>query len=352
MEESTVAVKAVRILRFGVVARFVNIAGIYLIAALFIILGILLQAFGIIQNFLSVPNFLNIVDNVSMLGIVAIGMAFVTYSGSMADLSVPTTMALCGIVAIQMLQYGFLVAILAAGAIGLIIGLVNAIVIGRLKANPIIWTLAVSYVTLGVIRLIWVNKQIYPETITDNKQAIALFDGIYRQEVFSNLFGNALLDIRLPLIMMVVLVIIGQFVLTRTTFGAQLKFTGSAKKAARFSGVNVEFVTGMAFVLASVAAIIGGLAITSLSRTGAYYNGAGYDFRAVTAIVIGGMTLAGGRGSIVGVLGGVLIIGFINNIMTLIGIPTLSQDMIRGLIFIIVLGISAKSLRSLGRDDS
>ena len=170
--------------------------------------------------------------------------------------------------------------------------------------------------------------------------------------MFSNLFGNELLDVRLPTILMLLLVVVGQFVLARTTFGAQLKLTGSAKKAARFSGINVELVVGMAFVLAAISATIGGLTITSLSRVGAYYNGTGYDFRAVTAIVIGGMTLAGGRGSIVGVLGGVLVIGFINNIMTLLGIPTLSQDMIRGLIFIIVVGISAKSLRSLGRDDS
>ncbi|MEI8094299.1 MAG: ABC transporter permease [Spirochaetales bacterium] len=341
-----------RVLRFGAFASFVNVFGVYLIALFFLLLGIALQALGLIQNFISLSNFLNILDNVSLLGIVAVGMAFVTYSGNYADLSVPTTMALTGIVAVEMLRYGFWPAVLAATTVGLLIGLINAVVVGKLKANPIIWTLAVNYVTLGVIRLVWANKQIYPETITDNKEAIGWFDGIFRQEVFSNLFGNPLLDIRLPMVFMVVLVILGQFVLTKTSFGAQLKMTGSAKKAARFSGINVDFVVGMAFVLAAVTAIVGGLAITSLSRTGAYYNGAGYDFRAVTAIVIGGMTLAGGRGSIIGVLGGVLVIGFINNIMTLIGIPTLSQDMIRGLIFIIVVGISAKSLRSLGRDDS
>ena len=341
-----------RVLRFGAFASFGNVFGVYLIALFFLLLGIALQALGLIQNFISLSNFLNILDNVSLLGIVAVGMAFVTYSGNYADLSVPTTMALTGIVAVEMLRYGFWPAVLAATTVGLLIGLINAVVVGKLKANPIIWTLAVNYVTLGVIRLVWANKQIYPETITDNKEAIGWFDGIFRQEVFSNLFGNPLLDIRLPMVFMVVLVILGQFVLTKTSFGAQLKMTGSAKKAARFSGINVDFVVGMAFVLAAVTAIVGGLAITSLSRTGAYYNGAGYDFRAVTAIVIGGMTLAGGRGSIIGVLGGVLVIGFINNIMTLIGIPTLSQDMIRGLIFIIVVGISAKSLRSLGRDDS
>lgn len=341
-----------RVLRFGALASFVNVFGVYLVALFFMLLGVGLQAAGIIDNFLSWSNFLNIIDNVSLLGIVVVGMAFVTYSGNYADMSVPTTMALTGIVAVEMLRHGFLPAVLAATAVGLLIGLINALVIGKLKANPIIWTLAVNYVTLGIIRLVWANKQIYPETITKNQEAIALFDGIFRHEVFSNLFGNELLDVRLPTILMLLLMVIGQFVLTRTTFGAQLKLTGSAKKAARFSGINVEFVVGMAFVLAALTATIGGLTVTSLSRVGAYYNGTGYDFRAVTAIVIGGMTLAGGRGSIVGVMGGVLVIGFINNIMTLLGVPTLSQDMVRGLIFIIVVGISAKSLRSLGRDDS
>ena len=108
----------------------------------------------------------------------------------------------------------------------------------------------------------------------------------------------------------------------------------------------------LSFVLAAFTATIAGLAVTSLSRVGAWYNGAGYDFKAVTAVVIGGMTLAGGRGTILGVLGGSLIIGILNNIMTLIGIGTFSQDMIRGAIFIIVVGINAMSLRRLGRDDA
>lgn len=341
-----------RVLRLGALASFVNVFGVYLVALFFMLLGVALQAAGVIDNFLSWSNFLNIIDNVSLLGIVVVGMAFVTYSGNYADMSVPTTMALTGIVAVEMLRYGFFPALVAATLIGLLIGVINALVVGKLKANPIIWTLAVNYVTLGVIRLVWANKQIYPETITDNKGAIALFDGIFRHEVLSDLFGNPLLDVRLPTILMLLLMLIGQFVLTRTTFGAQLKLTGSAKKAARFSGINVDLVVGLAFVLAALTATIGGLTLTSLSRVGAYYNGTGYDFRAVTAIVIGGMTLAGGRGSIYGVMGGVLIIGFINNIMTLLGVPTLSQDMIRGLIFIVVVGISAKSLRSLGRDDS
>ena len=251
-------------------------------------------------------------------------------------------MGFTGYICIELLRYG--VAIIGSLAVGLLIGLFNGLVVGRFKANPIIWTLAVNYVTMGVIRLVWVNKQIYPDMVGTQQHAVALFDGIYRLRFF-NLIG-------LPLVILLVLVVAGHFVLTRTSFGVKLKLTGSSPRAAKLSGIAVERVIVLSFVLAAFTATIAGLAVTSLSRVGAWYNGAGYDFKAVTAVVIGGMTLAGGRGTILGVLGGSLIIGILNNIMTLIGIGTFSQDMIRGAIFIVVVGNNAMSLRRLGRDDA
>jgi ribose/xylose/arabinose/galactoside ABC-type transport system permease subunit len=333
-----------RALRTGSFSRIVNTAGTYGIALLFLLLGALLQATGAIHNFLSAQNMLNIIDTVALVGIVATGMAFITYSGNFADMSVPTTMGLTGYVCIELLRYGFVVGIIGALLTGLAIGFVNGFVVGKFKANPIIWTLAVNYVTMGIIRLVWVNKQIYPDMIVSDKGVIALFDGIYR----TRLFGV----VGLPLAMMLLLVAAGQFLLAKTSFGAKLKLTGSSPKAAKLSGIHVERMVVAAFMLASFTATIGGLAITSLSRVGAWYNGAGYDFKAVTAIVLGGMTLAGGRGNILGVLGGSLIIGILNNIMTLLGVGTFSQDMVRGTIFILVVGINALSLRKLGRDDA
>ncbi|MCK5154612.1 MAG: ABC transporter permease [Spirochaetales bacterium] len=328
----------------NLLGKIMHYAGIYAVAIMFLLLGIVLQSLGIINNFLTTQNMMNILDAVSMLGIVAVGMAFVTYSGQFADLSAPTTMALTGIVAVQMLQFGFIAAILAAVIAGLFIGLINAVAIGKYKANPIIWTLAVNYVTLGVIRLVWVNKQIYPDMIAKTQRASDMFDAIYRLRFFNK--------IALPLVMLIILVVILNFIMKKTKYGIQLKMTGAAQKAAKFSGINTERVIGIAFIICALTATVGGLTITSLSRVGAWYNGTGYDFKAVTAIVIGGMTLAGGRGSIIGVLGGVLIIGLMNNIMTLLGVGTFSQDMIRGFIFILVVGINAKSLRSMGRDDA
>ena len=333
-----------RALRTGSFSSIFSTVGVYAIAILFLALGAVLQLTGVIGNFLSPKNLLNIVDAVALVGIVAVGMAFVTYSGNFADMSVPTTMGFTGYICIELLRYGFGVALLGALAVGLLVGVLNGFVVGKFKANPIIWTLAVNYVTMGVIRLVWVNKQIYPDMVGSQQHAVSLFDDIYRLRFF-NLIG-------LPLVILLVLVVLGQFVLTRTSFGIKLKLTGSSPRAARLSGIAVERVVMFSFVLAAFTATIAGLAVTSLSRVGAWYNGAGYDFKAVTAIVIGGMTLAGGRGNILGVLGGSLIIGILNNIMTLFGIGTFSQDMIRGAIFIVVVGINALSLRRLGRDDA
>jgi ribose transport system permease protein len=334
----------IRAVKLNIFSKFLHTLGIYGVAGLFIILGIILQIMGIINNFLTPQNFINIVDAVSLLGIVAVGMAFVTYSGHYADMSVPTTMALTGIVCVEMLKFGFLPAILISLMVAFCVGMVNAVAIGKFKANPIIWTLAMNYVSLGIIRLVWVNKQIYPDMKASSERASDLFDNIYRLRFFGKL--------AFPVLLLIILVIIYSVIMMKTKYGAQLKMTGAARNAAKFSGINVEKVIGTAFIISALSAALGGLVVTSLSRVGAWYNGAGYDFRAVTAIVIGGMTLAGGRGSIVGVLGGVLIIGLMNNIMTLLGIGTFSQDMIRGAIFIIVVGINAKSLRSLGRDDA
>ena len=143
-----------RTVRTGSFSSIMNTAGVYGIAILFLALGALLQATGAIGNFLSPQNMLNIVDAVALVGIVAVGMSFVTYSGNYADLSVPTTMGFTGYICIELLRYGFGVAIIGSLAVGLLIGLLNGFVVGKFKANPIIWTLAVNYVTMGVIRLV------------------------------------------------------------------------------------------------------------------------------------------------------------------------------------------------------
>lgn len=312
--------------------------GIFIVVGIFLIIGPLVS-----HNFYTFTNFATILQTIAILGIVAVGVAFVTYSGHYADMSVPSIMALSGIITVATLQYGIVISLLLGILAGLLVGLINGVVVGVYKANPIIWTLAVAYVLNGLMRWIWGANQIYPDLNGGKGSAASIFLNLSRQDV-----GHV------PLIFLLLFftVIIGQLALAKTKFGRRLKLVGSSTEVAKFSGINVPIIVGISFLISALTASIGGIFLTSLVKLGVYSNGTGYDFNAVTAVVLGGVTLAGGRGNIVGVFGGTLLMGILINVLNLIGVSQFYQTIVEGMIFIIVVGINQKSLRKLGRDDA
>ncbi len=307
--------------------------GIYGVALLLLIVGRAVSA-----DFLTSDNMLTILNAVAILGIVASGMAFVTFSGHMADLSLPSIMAFSGIITVAALPYGLLAALLAGVVAGMLIGAMNGFVIGRFRANPILWTLAVAFFMEGFMRFTWSNNQVYPD-ITPGSTGEA-FIGIFRTEAGP-----------LPLVVVVMLLMLGagQLVMTKTRFGRETRLIGSARAAATTSGIHVPRVVLMNFLVAAFAASIAGIFITSMNKLGVFYLGQGYDFKAVTAVVIGGVMLSGGRGNMLGVLGGVLVIGLLTNIMTFMGITSFRQNIITGVVFITVVGLQQYRLRIGGR---
>jgi ribose/xylose/arabinose/galactoside ABC-type transport system permease subunit len=314
--------------------RFSDTLGINLVAVLLVIIG-----YFVSPEFLTGDNFLNILRSVAMLGIVASGMAFVTYSGNMADLSIPSIMAFSGIITVATLSFGLIPALILGILAGMSIGAMNGTVVGRLNANPILWTLAVSFFMEGFMRFTWSNSQIYPDTAPGTSGAA--FTAIFRAKAG---------PVPLIVIVMAAMFVLGHLILTRTRFGVETKLVGSSKAAAKTSGINVPRVVLFDFLAASFAASVAGIFITSLNKLGVFYLGQGYDFKAVTAVVIGGMMLSGGRGSIWGVLGGVMVIGLLSNIMTFIGINTFQQNIVTGIVFITVVGLQQLQLRRQGRD--
>ena len=318
------------------VQYLVACGGIYWLVVILFGVGCLMS-----RDFLTVSNLLNMVRAVTLLGIVSLGVSMVTYSGHYVDLSTPAIMALSGIVAVAALPLGFAGALVAGVAAGTLVGLINGIVVGYLRLNPIIWTLAIMSVLDGAIRWVFSGKQVYPDAMSP---AGRLLLGLY----------GASLPGGIPLIVaLLAFMALGAWVLThRTTYGAKLKLVGSNYEAARMTGINVQAVVALAFVLSASAAAFAGILLTSLNQVGAAYIGAGYDFAAVTAVVLGGVTLAGGRGSGIGVMGGVLAIGLLKNVMTLAGLGTFSQVIVQGCVFIIAVGISSSARRKGGRDDA
>jgi len=310
--------------------------GVYVFVAGLVILGRALSA-----DFLSGESLLQVVRDVTMLGIVAVGASFITISGHYIDLSIPAIMAVGGIVSVALLPYGFAVAMVGGVAMGALLGLVNGALVGYLRLNPIIWTLVSFALIDGVTRWAYGGKWIYAGQDTAAGMA---FSGIYRGNV-AGFFPGAV-----GLLLLAALA--AHVVLHNTIYGRQLTLTGSAYDVARMSGVNVRRVVLIAFVISGLASALGGIIKTSLNMYGDVEIGLTYDFQAITAIVLGGVALAGGRGSIVGVLGGVLVIGLLGRILPLI--PGVGQDeqlAIRGILFIAVVALSSYALRRAGRSE-
>ncbi|MBI2301349.1 MAG: ABC transporter permease, partial [Armatimonadetes bacterium] len=261
---------------------------VYLLVAALLILGRLVS-----PGFWSGENLLQVVRDVSILGIVAVGMSFITLSVNFVDLSAPVIMACSGIVSVALLPCGFLPALIAGLAMGGVLGLVNGWVVGYLRLNPILWTLAWMSVCDGVTRWAYGGKWIYAGQDTVAGSWIAW---LYQ--------GQLLGVVPVAVVLLALVAAAGDFVMRRTGYGRALKLTGAGYEAARLSGVGVRGVVLRAFLISGLASALAGLIKTSLNMYGDVEIGLGYDFQAITAVVIGGVSLAGGRGAIGGVLGG------------------------------------------------
>ena len=314
-------------------ASLIEKAGIYMTALLLFLLGMILS-----PHFMSPGNLMNILRGVSLLGIASIGMAFVVYTGYMCDLTVPTYMAFSGIITVASLPLGIVPAVILGILAGMAVGAMNGLVIGRLKANPILWTLAVVYFMEGLMRFVWSSSQLYPDQILELKGM-----GTEDAKKFVGIFRVSPGGIPLSVLIMIILFILTHLILTRTGMGKKFRLLGSSRNVADFTGIDTARYTLYAFLFTSFFSAIAGIFITSMNKMGVFYLGQGYDFKAVTAVVLGGMMQTGGTGSVRGVLGGVLVIGLISNILTLLGLNYFQQNIITGMIFLTVITIHQRN---------
>ena len=309
--------------------------GIWTMLIVLLITGAILS-----PKFLQPANLLDILRNITLLGIVAIGTSFVTYGKHYVDLSIPSIMACSGMAAVSALPWGIWPSLACGLLTGLAIGAVNGYVVGYLRLNPIIWTLAMVFLLDGFLRLVFNGQQVYPDAGTSGGAAFLGFSQLQVLGIFP-----------VTTIVMLVFVAIGQWLMKRTRFGSQVQLTGTAYDVARLSGVPVERIVMLTFLVSAFSTTIAGLLLTSLNRQGTFDTGLGYDFDSVTAVVLGGVSLNGGRGSVVGVLGGLLVIGVLVNQMTLLGLNSFAQMVVKGVVFIVVVGLTSWLSRRTGRTD-
>jgi ribose transport system permease protein len=298
--------------RMATIERFRRLGILFGFAAVYIVFALLNH------QFISVANLTAVALQSSINAIIAIGMTLVIISAGI-DLSVGSIAGLASVVAATVMQSNGIVAgILAGLAVGLIAGAVNGLLIARIGLAPFI-------VTLGTLTLFRGTALVYT-----NGQPIYNIP-----EPFRSVFAGTLGPIPTPVIFAIVVAVVADFVLRRTTFGEHIVAIGGNEEAARLCGVAVGRVKASVYVIAGGLAALGGFVLVARIGAAEPIGGSGYELDAIAATVIGGTSLFGGVGTIGGTLIGALILGGLRNGLTLMNVQSFWQQVASGLVIIL-----------------
>jgi len=293
------------------------------------------------DRFLTSENILNVLRQISVNLTVSIGMTMIILTGGI-DLSIGSVVALSGAVAAGLLKNGISLpywnvtlqftvfgAIVAGIAVGLVAGWCNGFVITRFRVPPFVATLGMLSIARGLTQL-WTHN--YPIT------------NLGKQFTFMGL--GYLWGIPMPVWISAALVPVFVLVTRRTRFGRHLYAVGGNERAARLSGVNVNRVKLLAYMFGAALAGVAGLLTAARSNAADPKVGVGYELDSIAAVVIGGTSLAGGRGSILGTVLGCLIIGVLNNGLGLVGVSSEWQLVVKGVVIIVAVAIDQAGRRA------
>ncbi len=283
--------------------------------------------------FLSGSNIINILRQAVIVGVMAVGMTYAMIAGNF-DLSVGATMGLGAVISITMqpnTAQGTFYAVLLPLLAGICVGVVNGALIGYLKMNPFITTLGMQFAVSGLTMLYTGGGHVWVFEITP-----------FYETIGNGFFG----PLPVSVIILIVVVLVGQIVLSYTNFGQYVKYVGANGSAAKLSGINTERVTMITFIIIGLCGALSGIVLASWVKNMDPGLGVGYEFEVITAVVLGGTSLLGGRGNILNSIAGVLILVIVVNAMTLLNISYNYQLMIRGIILIISVSLEIFTRRS------
>jgi ribose/xylose/arabinose/galactoside ABC-type transport system permease subunit len=280
-------------------------------------------------NFLTARNMVILAGSIAMIGIVAGAMTLVIIGGNL-DLSVAGNIAMTSVIVAKFLvdfHASEGVSILAGVLTGLLIGMANGLLIARLGINAVIATLATYNITRWGAHIIARTGHVHGQSIS-----IAFTE----QRAFFNFIGQGeVAGIPFPFILMLaILVLIGLF-LNRTRFGREFFAVGGNPLAATMTGISVRRYTFFAFALTGLASGISGIIFCSRLAGGYALGALGWELDVITAVFLGGTSLTGGQGSILGTFLGVLIIGTLRNGMALAGIDIAAQNIATGAVLLL-----------------
>jgi ribose transport system permease protein len=282
-------------------------------------------------NFLSLRNMLNLMRQCSIIGIIAMGMTFVIISGNF-DISVGAICGLSGAVVMKLMTMNvpMALAIVIAIAVCMTVGLINGISVAKIGIPSLIATMAMVTIIKGSVLLVTGG---YP--ISNPVPAYAVIAQSY------------LGFIPTPIIIFLFIIIITQFVLTKTKFGSHVYAVGGSQTASRFSGINVDRQKILVFIISGFAAGLSGIILSSRVAAATIVAGEGYELDAIASVVIGGTSVLGGEGSAVRTVLGVFLLAIIGNSFNLLGIDTKFQYIFRGIIILLAVGFDSYNKKRL-----
>ena len=284
------------------------------------------------DRFLSVANFTNIFQQVAVIAITAFGMTWVILLGEI-DLSVGSIIAVAGMVGAQIigLGWGFAPALVLTLAAGAAMGLFNGVMTAKLLLPSFIVTVATMSIFRGLVSL-----------PTGGAPAMNM------DPTWIAIGANSFLGVPIIIWVVLVLFVVNHVALAHTTFGRKTYLTGGNREAALYSGINVDAMKIRIFMISGLMAAISGILLSSRLYSAQTNAGMSYELDAIAAAVLGGTSLSGGVGTMVGTLIGALIIGVLNNGMNMLSVPYFYQLIVKGLVILIAVYLDVRSKQRQG----
>lgn len=290
--------------------NFAKIGPLLGLILIMIILGVLSS------SFFTLDNILNLLRQVSINALIAFGMTFVILTAGI-DLSVGSLLALGSALTAGMLTSGMdpLLAVFLGLLIGFLLGAINGFIITKGKVAPFIATLATMTIFRGATLV-----------YTDGKPVTGLSDSF----TFEMIGRGYVMGVPFPAIIMIIAFFILFFILHKTVFGRQVYAIGGNEEAATLSGIKADRIKIWVYSLTGMLSVLAGIILTSRLNSAQPTAGNMYELDAIAAVVIGGTSLMGGRGRIVGTLIGALIMGVIDNGLNLLNVSSFYQQIVKG----------------------
>ncbi|WHO72537.1 ABC transporter permease [Rhizobium sp. BT03] len=291
------------------------------------LIALIIAASLISPHFLNPINILNVLRQVALYGILGIGMTFVILTKGI-DLSVGSIVALVGVTGAVLMEQGMPIPlmVLICIAIGALVGCVNGFGIAFFRIPAFIMTLGCMVMVRGFALMIADGGTVNPGKLADS---------------FFVLGGGYMLGVPTPIYVFAIVCIVAAVVLSFTPFGRAIYAVGSNEEAARLSGINVPLVIFSVYIICGVLAALSGLIFLSRLSVGDPNSGLGLELEAITIAVIGGTSLFGGEGTVLGTMGGAMVLAIIANILNLAGVSPFSQQVVKGAIIVLAVLLEA-----------